>query len=181
MTPGEWGPFIWHLIHNIAFLIPSDEYFINYKQYYINFFYCLKKIIPCPICRNHYNKLIDRNSPMKCNNKQSLIQWTIDIHNNVNSRLGKQDMTLEDALKQDFIPKNIYKGLDIIAFNVQYNTPINHYGAFFDSLRVVFPIVPVRMALIKAMSDISIQVRNHRDLQHWYRLLGQYIASSIKG
>ena len=181
MKPELWGPFIWHLIHNIAFLLPSNEYFINYKQYYINFFYSLKEVIPCPICRNHYNSLINNNSPMKCSDKQSLIQWTIDIHNNVNNRLGKKQFTSEEALKQKCIPKYIYKGLDIIAFNIQHTTPINHYGAFFDSLRVVFPITAVRLALIKAMKDIPIKVRNHRDLHHWYRLLGQYIASSIKG
>ena len=181
MTPGEWGPFIWHLIHNVAFLIPSDEYFIKYKHFYVNFFNSLKKVIPCPICRNHYNNLINKKSPMKCNNKQSLIQWTIDIHNNINSRLGKKNMSLKDALKQDFIPKKIYKGLDIIAFNVQYNTPINHYGVFFNSLRVVFPIPRVRIALINAMKTMPIKVRNHRDLQNWYRLLGHKISSSIKG
>ena len=180
MKPDYWGPFIWSLIHNIAYKIPSDKYFVIYKQFYINFYYSLKNIIPCPICRNHYNTLINNNNPVKCNNKQSIIQWTIDIHNKVNNKLSKKNVLLDDALKVKYNSSDLIKGIDIIAFNVRHNTSINYYGVFFDSLRVVFPILPIRIALTNAMKLINIRVKNHNDLHHWYRSLGYFIAKSLK-
>ena len=54
MKPEQWGPSIWYLIHSITYAIDDDEYFTKYKHSYFQFYESLRRIIPCPICRNHF-------------------------------------------------------------------------------------------------------------------------------
>jgi len=179
MKSDEWGPHIWILIHLVAFCIPNEKYFKNFINYYFSFYYSLRDVIPCPICRNHYKNLMNDYKIENCKSKKDLIEWTIMIHNKVNNNLNKKTLTKEDVFKIKFPNKSLYFALDTIALNRQYVVPLKAYSVFFNTLRVVFPVFKVKKALINAMSSIPIKVNNHRDLREWYIRLGHYIQNVI--
>ena len=52
-----WQPLSWIIFHTLAL-----NYNDNYQQHYINFFETFRKIIPCSICRNHYNQNINKEN-----------------------------------------------------------------------------------------------------------------------
>ena len=90
MKPIQWGLFIWYLIHSVAYY-SNDEYFQRNNNIYFLFYNSLRKLIPCPICRSHFNKLMNNNDIYNCKTSNELIQWSINKHNSVNKRLNKLD------------------------------------------------------------------------------------------
>ena len=94
MYPSNWGPHSWIFLHTITFnypINPSENEKINYKE----FFNSLKNILPCPKCRIHYEKNIQK-FPIKLNSRIDLIHWLIKIHNEVNKSLNKKIYSFEE-------------------------------------------------------------------------------------
>jgi FAD-linked sulfhydryl oxidase len=106
MNPLIWGPPTWEMIHTFAAgypNIPTSNDKIN-VQYFYKYF---SQILPCKNCKIHFQKLLDKY-PLNdkiLKNSQSLLKWTVDIHNKVNMRLGKPiypfAMVQEKYKKQD--------------------------------------------------------------------------------
>ena len=107
MDPEIWGPRLWFFLHTISFNYPDNPSFDdmkNHQEFYEN----LVHIIPCATCATHYAEYINKNPP-KLTNKHDLIKWTIDLHNNVNKRLGKKIYTYNEAvnlISNSFIKKS---------------------------------------------------------------------------
>ena len=91
--PEVWGPFFWHTIHIVALGYPKDPTYSD-KKAAKEFFESLQHLIPCSICKNHYVQHI-QNKPItpSLDTREHLIQWTIDIHNEVNKVLNKPTWT----------------------------------------------------------------------------------------
>ena len=65
MNPEVWGPGAWTFLHSITFQYPEKPTDID-KQKYYTFFNSLKNVLPCPVCRDHYNKNFEhRQRPAK--------------------------------------------------------------------------------------------------------------------
>lgn len=95
MNPEKWGYHGWHFIHNIA--LGYDETFsYQKKKNYIIFFDVISDVIPCEKCSKHYKEYILKNPP-NIKNKDSLFKWTVDIHNNVNKILNKDQISYDKA------------------------------------------------------------------------------------
>lgn len=90
----EWQPITWILFHTL-----SLEYDELYRDHYVDFFESFKTIIPCKICRNHYNEKINSDNMSIQNNinKERIFNWTIDLHNNVNKMNKKKLWTYDEA------------------------------------------------------------------------------------
>jgi hypothetical protein len=106
-----WGPHGWAFIHYITLGYPNNPSDKD-KQDYYNFFRSLFDVIPCVACANNYKKHI-KEYPLDnkvLSNKQSFINWGIDMHNAVNKLNNKKIYSYEDGL-QDIIKniKFIYK------------------------------------------------------------------------
>jgi hypothetical protein len=52
-------------------------------------------VLPCFGCRLHFSMLL-ANNPMP---EQNIFEWSVDIHNLVNERIGKPTVTYTDAYK----------------------------------------------------------------------------------
>jgi len=104
MDPTVWGNGLWIFIHTIAINYPEKPSPIDKKNVY-NFFTNLENVIPCEKCKNNYS-LHMKQLPLSShlNNKNDLFKWTVDMHNMVNSELGKPILTVEQV-------KNIYKNM----------------------------------------------------------------------
>lgn len=99
MNPKIWGPYMWFVLHLITFNYPKNP--TNYhKQAYRDFFNSLKDVIPCESCRKHYAKNI-QNYPITPNldSKRKLVEWLIQIHNQVNMSLNKPVLTTKQVLE----------------------------------------------------------------------------------
>lgn len=90
---------IWNIIHSISF-----NYFDNpdeniMKQTH-DFFNVEMIKITCQHCRRHYKKYLDKSDLENiCKTKSSLIKWTIDLHNDVNKRKQKPELSYSEVYK----------------------------------------------------------------------------------
>jgi hypothetical protein len=98
IPPETWGPFFWHTIH-IAALGYSTQPSYNEKKAAKDFFESLRFMIPCPVCRDHYNEHMEK-FPLTphLDSRKDLFRWTILLHNQVNKSLGKPEYTETQAL-----------------------------------------------------------------------------------
>ena len=100
ITPDIWGPVGWKFIHFVALAYPQKPTEIQ-KTQYKTFFDSIKNILPCIICSNNYKKHLEELplSDEVLKDKESLVHWTIDMHNLVNEENGKKKLTYEEAIE----------------------------------------------------------------------------------
>lgn len=93
MGPDVWGPIFWATMH-IASLGYSQTPTKEEQEAAIAFYRSLSEMIPCPICKVHYKKLLNTlpiESAVK--NRDTLVFWVFAIHNKVNVQLRKPEIT----------------------------------------------------------------------------------------
>jgi hypothetical protein len=99
IPPDVWGPFFWHTIHIVALGYPTNPSY-NEKKSAKEFFESLRFLIPCPVCKDHYNVHLEKYPLTPHLDKRSdLFRWTILLHNEVNKNLGKRVYTEAEVLK----------------------------------------------------------------------------------
>ena len=95
MEPKNWGKFGWGFIHNVALGYPEDLTYMK-KEQYRKFFEVIGDVLPCLDCQDHYKEMIADYPPIMTN-KETLFKWTVDIHNNVNKILNKDQISYDKA------------------------------------------------------------------------------------
>lgn len=124
MSTKYWGPLCWKMLHTISY---SSKNIINREsqQEYYNFFVVvLPKIIPCEKCQQHWKENISNTKYLpKINNRNAMINWLINVHNNINYNHKKRIFSRKEVDKM-YINKNhnqdIYKFLLYIRKLVQF-------------------------------------------------------------
>ena len=97
IKPNIWGPCGWKFLHYISLGYPENPT-ENDKQNYKYFFNNLYKVLPCEKCSINYQKNIyDHPINNHLNNRVSLFNWVIDIHNKVNQELNKKQFNYQQA------------------------------------------------------------------------------------
>lgn len=101
MNPLVWGPPFWFVMHTVSINYPLRPTYAQRRTHY-DFFYNIRNILPCEMCRQHYRVLL-KQYPIEpfLDSRDSLISWVILIHNQVNVRLGKSTMSM-DAVMQKY-------------------------------------------------------------------------------
>jgi hypothetical protein len=98
MDPAIWGPHMWYVLHLITMTYPKEpsEYM---KRAYHDFFYNLKDVLPCEICKAHYSKFI-KEYPLTphLDTRENVVKWLIQIHNFVNLELKKPVLDVAGVL-----------------------------------------------------------------------------------
>tara|TARA_Y100000389_G_C17431932_1_gene503190 strand:+ start:1394 stop:1822 length:429 start_codon:yes stop_codon:yes gene_type:complete len=95
MEPNIWGPGAWTFLHSITFQYPETPTDID-KQKYYTFFNSLKNVLPCPVCREHYTNNLEVLQ-IRLDTRKDLIEWLIDIHNEINIMNNKKVYTYEEV------------------------------------------------------------------------------------
>ena len=95
MKNSQWGPSAWLFLHSVSFQYPENPT-VQDKNNYKIFFESLQNILPCPNCREHYQKNIQEN-PMNLESRESLIKWVIDLHNAVNKKNSKKEYSYDEV------------------------------------------------------------------------------------
>ena len=104
MDPIIWGPHLWFYMHTLSFNYPEKPNAENIENH-LAFFENLKFTLPCENCRKHYIKFYENNKiDDSLVSRQKLIEWVLDLHNDVNRRNNKPQWSL-DKLKKYYKEK----------------------------------------------------------------------------
>ena len=110
MDPTIWGKHMWSSIHFIALGFPetpSEKQKSDYKQFFEN----LYKVLPCNTCSEHLEKTLKNDLPLYANNlvnNSELFKWTVKLHNIVNKRLKKKEMSFKDT-ENMYYKRNLFQ------------------------------------------------------------------------
>lgn len=109
--PTVWGPHYWFFLHTIAESYPIYPNNITKRKYY-DLLQNMPIFIPNEEIGNKFSELLDKYpvSPY-LDNRESFIRWVYFIHNKINHLIGKDEITLPDALERY---RNKYKPKTIV-------------------------------------------------------------------
>lgn len=87
--PNAWGPPLWFFLHTISLnypILPTPD---QQREYYY-FFKTLGFVLPCKHCRDAYTTMTKDLDLGVFRTRKSLTRWVYDLHNLVNTKLGKK-------------------------------------------------------------------------------------------
>lgn len=100
-SKSHWGPFLWGLIHTITVIdydMPhNQEHFVKQALHQLRQIY---SFIPCKHCANHYKEHLERLSEEEAMKPMRLFQHMVELHNEINRKLGKPEMEYELAIRE---------------------------------------------------------------------------------
>jgi len=109
MNFNVWSCHLWICIHFMALQVELDQKACNINnerlETTITFFEGLHHLMTCEHCRISYEDFLKHHPP--CHHRTSLFEWTINLHNHVNEKLGKPPWNLHEAFTYyiDRLPK----------------------------------------------------------------------------
>ena len=109
LDPTVWGPHYWFFLHTISMSYPNRPNAVTKKKYY-EFIQNLPLFIPVESISGELSKLIDEYpiAPY-LDNRESFVRWVWFIHNKINQKLDKPQITLNDFFVkyyEAYKPKN---------------------------------------------------------------------------
>jgi hypothetical protein len=96
LDPKIWGPHYWFFIHTVAMTYPIRPNAVTKKKYY-EFIQNLPIFIPVENMSGEFSKLLDKYPVTPyLDDRESLIRWTHFIHNKINQKLEKPQISLSE-------------------------------------------------------------------------------------
>lgn len=102
LNPRVWGSHAWFFLDSIVLSIDNN----NLQDYKV-FFKALSKVLPCGKCRFHYSQYLERYPLEGILNKDEMMIWLHNLHNQV-------------RIRNNQLPRDIKSVLNF--YNKQYNT-----------------------------------------------------------
>lgn len=106
--PTVWGPVTWQSMHYISLGYPTNPT-LEQKEIYKNYYLSYQIVLPCSICANHYKENL-KKIPLTddiLDDREKLIKWVIDIHNEVNIVKNKKVLSYEEAYNESHLLTDI--------------------------------------------------------------------------
>jgi hypothetical protein len=96
LDPKVWGPHYWFFLHTLAMTYPHHPNTVTKKKYY-EFIQNLPLFLPVEQISGEFSKLIDKYpiTPY-LDNRNSFVRWMHFIHNKINQKLEKPQVSLND-------------------------------------------------------------------------------------
>jgi len=102
LDPTVWGPHYWFVFHTIALTYPSNPNETIKKKYY-DFVQNIPLFLPISMIGNKFSTLLDKYPVTPyLDSQQSFVKWMHFIHNKINLQLDKPELTMEDAMVQEY-------------------------------------------------------------------------------
>lgn len=170
-----WGPYAWHLLHRVS-IQNNKKININNKIYYFIFYTSFLYILPCNICKSHYDDILSFLNILDENkiSRKYIIKWVHNTHNHVNLFLKKPKYKLINTINNYQHTDNhiIFIFLNGVFENLDDNLPIIDFDQiynFFISLAHIYPDYKIRKLLIKLIStnDYS-NINSPNSFKKWY-------------
>ena len=122
----KWGPTAWSKFHEKAINYPIIPCQGDIKKVLCFYHKDFMQYIGCKDCEMDYKSII-RSYPVRTGSRLELFNWTVDVHNIINAKLGKQRISYEQAYQ-----------LWCVVFPIKYaiNSPAVIYPRpdFFDPI-----------------------------------------------
>jgi len=110
LDPKVWGPHYWFFLHTISMSYPVRPNAVTKKKYY-EFIQNLPLFIPVEHISGEFSKLIDKYPVTPyLDNRDSFIRWMHFIHNKINQKLEKPQLSLNDfyvKYYEEYKPDNV--------------------------------------------------------------------------
>ena len=174
MDSKVWGQYAWYTIHQLTLQFPQTEepLSLETRQHLDGFFRTFQKILPCPICREHFSGTIQKTPPMET--MKTGLQaghWGVNAHNVVNRGLQKTQVGYEEAVP-------LYQTLDHgkigvflhIMFLTKIECDVSQQKELLEHLLALFPGVMCRLAMEKYIHDTKTQydeIKTQPDFMKW--------------
>jgi hypothetical protein len=91
ISPDLFGPSFWGALH-YACMVPENPEKV--KEFIALYPY----VLPCIGCREHFEQVLKDFPIPEEDDAKTLFEWSIFVHNLVNSRLGKPEFSIQDAI-----------------------------------------------------------------------------------
>jgi len=96
LDPKVWGPHYWFFLHTISMSYPIHPNGVTKKKYY-DFVQNIPLFIPVESMASEFSKLLDQYPVQPyLDNKESFVRWMWFIHNKINKKLEKPQISLND-------------------------------------------------------------------------------------
>ncbi len=116
----EWGHPIWSYLHTITIIDGDINNIISEHNRIRPYIEKLHEIIPCKTCSEHYLVLLQKYPLDNCITEHlGLFKWTVNIHNEINRKLNRQEWTFDQALRQWGTPYERNKSINITIKNLE--------------------------------------------------------------
>jgi len=110
LDPTVWGPHMWFFLNTIAITYPLRPNAVTKKKYY-DFIQNLPMFIPIEHMSGEFTKLLDEYPVQPyLDKRETLIRWVWFIHNKINQKLEKPQITLKEFYVnyyEEYKPKNV--------------------------------------------------------------------------
>ncbi len=173
----RWAPLTWYMFHKLAHDFDNNES-DEYKKHYLEFFNTMKTIIPCKTCRNHFieNTNIEENKIENNINGEKIFQWTVRLHNLVNSMHKKKVFTVDEAkklYKAPIINQKLYAFInDYMVYNLNKGIEKdNQLINMFTHICYIYPNKTKREKLIKFVEKIPLKKDKIRDWVNMFYMI----------
>lgn len=91
-----WGPHMWFFLHTISMCYPTRPNAVTKKKYY-EFVQNIPLFIPVEKQSSDFSKLLDEYPVASyLDNRESFVRWVWFIHNKINEKLEKPQMSFND-------------------------------------------------------------------------------------
>lgn len=97
MNQNIWGRHLWFFLHTLTLNYPLDPTQDD-KKNITALLNALKTLIPCSVCRKHYEQNIAEYEP-ELDNREKFFKWMVDLHNVVNGYTGRRAWSYDEVLK----------------------------------------------------------------------------------
>jgi hypothetical protein len=96
LDPKIWGPHYWFFLHTVAMTYPHHPNAVTKKKYY-EFVQNIPLFIPVEQMSKEFESLTDKYpiTPY-LDNRDSFVRWMYFIHNKINEKLEKPQITFND-------------------------------------------------------------------------------------
>ena len=140
VSPLSWGPFLWGTIHLLCLGAPMTLE-TEQQAAYRGFFDSLTGVIPCGKCANHYRDHLFK-TPVDATSRQSLFEWSVQLHNAVNATLGKPSMDIHGAFDTWLHIANNERGVRDMQHDSIHDYDVKNRNAWKSaSLVMIFMII----------------------------------------
>jgi hypothetical protein len=96
LEPKIWGPHYWFFLHTISMSYPIYPNAVTKKKYY-DFVQNIPLFLPVESIAGDFSKLLDKYPVQPyLDDRESFIRWVWFIHNKINKKLEKPQITLND-------------------------------------------------------------------------------------
>ena len=115
VDPKKWGTGVWFSLHVTGFDVKS----INDIPYFIKTLKLICNNLPCSKCKEHASTFLREHPPESYINKNpdKCFEFTVDLHNHVNSMNGSGHMSYDEA-------RDIYKNYNAqpVSNTIRFNS-----------------------------------------------------------